>query len=81
VTFGDVIAACSPLPRSTLFHELVHVVQYQLLGIDQFGLRYLEKYLGSGYEAMPLEVIAVELANRLGAGEVFDVAAAVAERL
>jgi hypothetical protein len=32
VTFGDVIAACSPLPRSILFHELVHVVQYRLLG-------------------------------------------------
>jgi hypothetical protein len=48
---------------------------------DQFARRYLEEYLGSGYEAMPLEVIAVELANRLGAGEVFDVLGAVAERL
>jgi hypothetical protein len=81
LTLSDVIAARSPLSRSTLLHELVHVSQYRLLGIDQFGRRYLEEYLRSGYEAMPLEVIAVELANRLGAGEVFDVLGAVAERL
>jgi hypothetical protein len=81
VTLSDVIAARFALSRSTLLHELVHVVQYRLLGIDQFGRRYLEEYLRSGYEAMPLEVIAVELANRLEAGEVFDVLGAVAERL
>jgi hypothetical protein len=55
VTLDTVIVANEPLSRSTLFHELLHVVQWQVLGIARFGWRYLLEYIAYAYDSMPLE--------------------------
>jgi hypothetical protein len=43
--------------RRILFHELVHVVQFELLGVDGFMERYLVGWVRGGcrYRAIPLE--------------------------
>lgn len=41
------------------FHELVHVVQYEILGVDAFVTRYLGGLVGDrDYFAIPLELAA-----------------------
>ena len=49
-----------------IFHELVHVVQYQLLGIDVFVEQYIKGFIEQGfrYENIFLESHAYELQNR-----------------
>src|SRR5215475_10720509 len=37
VTFQDVIISYEPFSDQLLFHELVHAVQYQQLGLDKFA--------------------------------------------
>ncbi len=51
---------------STLFHELVHVVQFQVLGAERFLGHYVEGYLRGGqvYRANPLEAQAYALQDR-----------------
>ncbi|HYO80195.1 MAG TPA: hypothetical protein VES20_02245 [Bryobacteraceae bacterium] len=62
ITFDNVIAARGHLPARVLFHELVHVVQYRLLGIDQFAQQYVEGFLAAGnYHQIPLECCAFDL--------------------
>ena len=53
-------------PSGLLFHELVHVVQYRLLGIGGFVRRYLTGWAAAGfvYEAIPLEREAFDLQHR-----------------
>jgi hypothetical protein len=52
-----------------LFHELVHVVQYEKLGLPQFAARYVTGFLsGRAYEAIPVEMNASESDARF-AGE------------
>lgn len=55
-----------PPPLSLLFHELVHVVQFEVLGVERFLRRYVEGYLEHGqvYGAIPLEAHAYELQRR-----------------
>lgn len=63
ITFDDVvlIAARNVLPgqsvTSLIFHELVHVVQYSLLGVAEFTRRYVVGWASSGfeYDRIPLE--------------------------
>jgi hypothetical protein len=51
-----------PVLLLLLFHELVHVVQYDVLGVDDFVRQYVEGYLDSGdYFAIPLELGAFAL--------------------
>lgn len=50
------------------FHELVHVAQWQKLGIEGFVTRYLQEIQRHGYESMPLERMAYELDARYAAG-------------
>lgn len=52
-----------PPPLSLLFHELVHVVQYVVLGTEQFLNRYVRGYFERGqvYETIPLEAHAYDL--------------------
>ncbi len=52
-----------PPPLPLLFHELVHVVQYDLLGPEQFLSRYVRGYFEHSqvYEAIPLEAHAFDL--------------------
>ena len=62
ITFDSVVAAREHLPARMLFHELVHVVQYRLLGVDRFARQYVEGFLTEGsYERIPLECCALML--------------------
>ncbi len=64
ITFQDTIviadAALDPAAFTVLaFHELVHVVQYKVLGVDGFVTRYVGGLVGGGdYFAIPLELVA-----------------------
>lgn len=56
------------------FHELVHVAQWQNLGVEGFITRYLEELKSFGYDNMPLERMAYELDERyMAGGPVVDV--------
>ncbi len=49
-----------------IFHELVHAVQYELLGPEKFVELYILGWVNQGfnYAAIPLEMDAFELQNR-----------------
>jgi hypothetical protein len=68
ITFADTIVSHEPFTDRLLFHELVHVVQYQKLGLPEFAAKYVRGFLNGGsYEAIPLEVNAYELEARFAA--------------
>ncbi|MGE5278839.1 MAG: hypothetical protein ACM3SU_17750 [Acidobacteriota bacterium] len=52
--------------RPLLFHELVHAVQYRVLGLARFVAEYVEGWARNGffYESIPLERMAYELQGR-----------------
>ncbi|MBL8213696.1 MAG: hypothetical protein JNK87_23460 [Bryobacterales bacterium] len=79
ITLEDVIAMKPSLPGYVLFHELVHVVQFRLLGVGRFSFLYARGLLATGaYERIPLEVCAYELEERFQcSGEPFSVEAEV----
>ncbi|MGA7461186.1 MAG: hypothetical protein WBW69_13230 [Candidatus Korobacteraceae bacterium] len=78
ITFDDVVVFHEPLTPQLIFHEMVHIVQYRLLGIDDFARLYVRGYLHGGYDATPLEVCAYELDGRFIMGSVgFNVEAKV----
>lgn len=43
------------------FHELVHVAQWQLIGVSNFIRRYIDEIQKHGYDRAPLEVMSFEL--------------------
>ncbi|EKE69553.1 hypothetical protein [Gallaecimonas xiamenensis] len=58
----------------THFHELVHVVQWQQLGLAGFIQRYLWELSQYGYRASPLEEMAYDLDAHFGRqGQPLDV--------
>jgi hypothetical protein len=62
ITFMDVIVSKGPISSATLFHELVHVVQYGKLGLAGFAAKYVTGFLrGGSYERIPLEINAYQL--------------------
>ena len=64
------------------FHELIHVVQWRLLGPERFVARYSEGLERFGYRSSPLEVIAYDLEDRFrDSPRVFDAEAEVRRRL
>jgi hypothetical protein len=68
ITFCDVVVSHEPFSDGLLFHELVHVEQYRLLGIPRFSELYVRGFLkGGGYEAIPLEGNAYTLSGRFEA--------------
>lgn len=69
--------------RRLLFHECVHVAQYQHLGADEFVPRYVHGWAENNFDyfAIPLEVQAYELERRFARGETFSVENAIAESL
>ena len=78
ITFDDVVVFHDPLSPQLIFHELVHLVQYRLLGIEEFARLYVQGYLHGGYDGTPLEVCAYQLDGRFIMGSVgFDVEAEV----
>jgi hypothetical protein len=64
-TFVETVVCHGAPTDRTLFHELVHVVQYRKLGLSAFAAKYVTGFLGGGsYEAIPLERNAYELDAR-----------------
>jgi hypothetical protein len=70
ITFDDTIllSLARPVPNyaALVFHELVHVVQYEILGVDEFARRYVGGFVAGGFDyyAIPLERMAYELQVR-----------------
>lgn len=72
ITFIDTILISKahtwrgPVPLSLVFHELVHVVQYDLVGIDEFVSRYVRGWFAQGaqYASIPIERQAYDLQAR-----------------
>lgn len=68
-----------------LFHECVHMVQYALLGADQFVEQYVTGWAANGrqYERIPLEAEAYQLQHAFtgNPGASFSVETAVRKRL
>ncbi len=78
ITFDDVVVFHDPMTPQLIFHEMVHIVQYRLLGIDEFARLYVRGYLRGGYAGTPLEVCAYDLDGRFIMGSVgFNVEAEV----
>jgi hypothetical protein len=75
ITYGDTILIDPGAPgtgqpwRRLLFHELVHVVQYEVLGLDGFVNRYLRGWAAAGYRyrAIALEEDAYAIEARFTA--------------
>jgi len=64
------------------FHELVHVLQWRLLGPERFVALYSEGLEKFGYRSSPLEVTAYDLEERFRSSPaVFDAEAEVRQRL
>ena len=64
------------------FHELVHVIQWQLLGPDRFLSLYASGLECFGYRQSPLEAMAYEAEKAFASSTaIFDVEKMVAERL
>lgn len=91
ITFKDTIVVSqrylrhpSP-PPSLLFHELVHVVQYQVLGVREFIERYIAGWAENGfdYSTIPLEIEAYRLGQRyeINPGQPFSVLTEVSKSL
>lgn len=71
ITFDDVILVSDDLvpgaaPHSVIFHEMVHVVQYGVLGIKEFARRYVEGLALNRFQYMtlPLETAAFDLQDK-----------------
>ncbi len=65
ITFENVIAFREAMNSSVLFHELVHVVQYQVLGVREFARQYVSGFLDTrSYSDVPLERCAFHLQFR-----------------
>jgi hypothetical protein len=80
ITFADTVVSHEPFTNRLLFHELVHVVQYEKLGLMEFAAKYVQGFLNGGsYEAIPLEINAYELDGRFASEptKAFSVAAEV----
>jgi hypothetical protein len=71
ITFRNMYFVLQPYSvESVHFHELVHVVQWNTLGADEFLLTYALGVAQHGYVQSPLEAIAYELQGRFENGAV-----------
>ena len=65
ITFVDTVVSHEAFTDRLLFHELVHVVQYEKLGLEGFANKYVRGFLtGGSYEVIPLEMNAYDLDAR-----------------
>jgi len=65
ITFGDMYFVHPTHSSEGIhFHELVHVVQWSTLGVNEFLLTYALGIAQHGYEQSPLEAIAFDLQGR-----------------
>ena len=63
------------------FHELIHVVQWRILGPEQFLRSYAEGLEHFGYRDSPLEGMAYDAEAAFTANDVFDAEKMVAQKL
>jgi hypothetical protein len=63
------------------FHELIHVVQWRLLGPEQFLRLYADGLERFGYRESPLEKMAYDAEAAFTAKEIFDAEKMVAREL
>ena len=78
ITFGECVLIVDPeVPIDLLFHEMVHVEQYRILGRKEFARAYVQGIVDSDfiYEKIPLEAIAFGMTARFTAGETVNVSA------
>jgi len=69
VTFNNLIVSQQELTNEVLFHELVHVMQYAVMGTKEFAEKYVDGFVSHGsYEEIPLEKLASKLEQRFSAG-------------
>lgn len=75
ITYKDVyfLKRQRAMVESLHFHELVHVVQWQLLGPERFILDYALGLAHKGYEDHPFEKMAYGLEDRFCRYETFNV--------
>jgi hypothetical protein len=83
MTFDHVVVARTPLLDAIVFHEMVHVTQFRLLGVKAFAEHYVRGFLANRrYDHIPLEACAFELEERfMRDGNPFNVEAEVKRRL
>jgi hypothetical protein len=75
------IAEDQPFSESMVFHELVHVLQWETLGVNRFLAMYGLQLLEHGYSKSPLETMAYDLQRQFDQGDCsFDLAPIVARR-
>jgi hypothetical protein len=48
ITFVDTVVSHAPFTNRVLFHELIHVVQYEKLGLMGFAAKYVTGFLSGG---------------------------------
>ena len=70
ITFGNMYFVRPEASEGVHFHELVHVVQWDALGVPDFLLTYAVGLVQHGYARSPLEAIAFELQERFERMEV-----------
>jgi hypothetical protein len=78
ITFGECVLIADPgVPIDLLFHEMVHVEQYRILGMKEFARAYVQGIVDCDfiYEKIPLEAIAFGMTVRFTAGEAVSVSA------
>ena len=63
------------------FHELIHVVQWRILGPEQFLRSYADGLERVGYKNSPLEVMAYDAEAAFTANDIFDAEKMVAQKL
>jgi hypothetical protein len=84
ITYRDTyfIEAVNARLEAVHFHELVHVVQWRVLGTERFMLSYAEGFLEHGYYGNPLERMAYEHQQRfIQYGEGYPVSRVVGEEI
>ncbi len=83
ITYLDTFFVTPDFARdeSLHFHELVHVIQWRLLGPEQFIARYADGLERFGYRESPLEQMAYDAQARFDRGEVFNAEALVQHAL
>jgi hypothetical protein len=65
ITYMNTVVSYEPFTDRLQFHELVHVVQYEKLGLELFAAKYVRGFLNGGsYDGIPLEMNAYELDAR-----------------
>jgi hypothetical protein len=79
ISFTNLFFVHESLPTESVhFHELVHVIQWRTLGVDDFCLSYALGLLQHGYAKSPLEAMAFDLQSQFDRGApVPDMAAAI----